>query len=198
MPKQVAVRQYSIATIHFDGLLLPMSLSSAVWAAVSTASISNSSQPLMTVMAYPPDFPVGPRRSISSSQASVPRRVPFIGKNWIQGLKAVVFRCSFPRAVWAAPSTTSTSYSSRPLMTSHTSPPGFLFGSRRDIFSSQAAVPRRVPFIGKNWIDGLQAIVLRCGSSGAVRAAIPSVPATYGGLPLVTLTTSPPDLLVRT
>ena len=129
MPKQVAVRQYSIATIHFDGLLLPMSLSSAVWAAVSTASISNSSQPLMTVMAYPPDFPVGPRRSISSSQASV---------------------------------------------------------------------PRRVPFIGKNWIDGLQAIVLRCGSSGAVRAAIPSVPATYGGLPLVTLTTSPPDLLVRT
>ena len=173
-------------------------LAYTVWAAPSTGSISHSSLPLMTFTAYPPHFLVRLRGNIFGSQATVLRGVPFFGKNRIDGLEAVVFTYGFPRTVWAAITLTPATYGSLPLMALATHPPDFSVGPCGNVCGSQASVPRGVPFFGKSWINGLEAVVFINGFSYTIWASSPTASLIDGSLPFVTLAAYPPDLLIGT
>ena len=83
----------------------------------------------MALAAYPPNFLVRPRRNIFSSQASIPRGVPFLGKSWIDGMEAVVFTYGFPYTVWASSPTASLIDGSFPFVTLAAYPPDLLIGT---------------------------------------------------------------------
>jgi hypothetical protein len=173
-------------------------LAYTVRAAPSTASTSHSSLPLVTLTAYPPDFLVRLRGNIFGSQATVLRVVPFFGKNRIDGLEAVVFTYGFPPTVWAAITLAPATYGSLPLMALATHPPDFSVGPCGNVFGSQASVPRGVPFFGKSWIDGLEAVIFINGFSYAVWASSPTASLIDGSFPFVTLAAYPPDPLIGT
>jgi len=162
----------------------------------STPAIYGS-LPLMTLAAYPPDFLVGPRGNISGSQASVPRGVPFFGENWIDSLKAGLFAYGFPRTVWTPPAGSSVADGSFPFMTFATHPPDFLVRPRGNISGSQGPVLRRVPLFGKNWIDGLEAVVFTYGFPCMVWTPAAGSSVADGGFPFVTPAAYPPHFLAR-
>ena len=151
----------------------------------------------MTLAAYPPDFLVGPRGNISGSQASVLRGVPFFGENWIDSLKAGLFAYGFPRTVWTPFPSSSVTHGSFPFVTSATYPPDLPVRPRANIFGGQACVSRGVPFLRKNWIDGLEAVVFTNDFPRTVWTPSPSSSVTEGSFPFVTFATYPPNSFVR-
>ena len=54
-----------------------------------------------------------------------------------------------------------------------------------------------MPFSGQGRIYGLQAVILACGPSGAVRTPSATVAIGYRGFPLMATATDPPGFLIR-
>lgn len=156
-----------------------------------------SGLPIMASHTSPPDFLVGSRGNIFSGQASVFRGVPLLGKNRIDGLEAVVITCGLPRTVWTPFPSSSVTHGSFPFVTFATYPPDLLVRPRTNIFGGQACVSRGVPFLRKNWIDGLEAVVFTNDFPRTVWTPSPSSSVIEGSFPFVTFATCPPDLPVR-
>jgi len=166
--------------------------------ACSIIPITNSSLPLMTLIAYPPDFLVRTRGNIPRGQLVIFNWVPFSSQRWVDGLEAVVVTYVSSRTVRTASSIIPITNSSLPLMAFIAYPPDFLVRTRGNIPWGQLVIFNWVPFSSQRWVDGLEAVVVTHSFSGTIRAASSTASVGYNSLPLMAFTAHPPDFLVRT
>lgn len=159
---------------------------------------SNDRLPFMAQGTTPPDLPVAVSRHLIRRQLTVACRVPFLRQRREHGGQIRLSRHSRPSAAnGTAIATAAAADAGPPGVPLFTAPPGVPSAARQHMLRRQRPILLRIPLGGQGGIHGGQIVAADPQDAArAVGAPCAACPDTHLGLPGMTGTAMPPDLLM--
>lgn len=172
-------------------------LASTDGAAAAVDAAGNAGLVVMAFLTAPPHFAAGAGHHVGRSESAIFCRVPLRGKVRIKTCKVVIPSLHLFVAADGTASAVDTGFHlCPPLVPMAAAPPSHAMAARQHLIRCERAVFGGVPFAGQIGITGGQIVFTGDGppSSAIGAACVAAGSSVYGGLPVVPLSTDPPDV----